>query len=113
MKQTTITIGGLVLTKVGTEYVFEVGGIQGLRLQLHPGWKSDVATATVQFPKGCDRVQSAGSYRDAIVGALDEMRQGVDQQVRRANKNLADFNRQHAEILALIGEGQNENTESD
>ena len=102
--KTTMIIGGLVLTKEGSSYIYEVEGIQGLKLQLHPGWKSDVAMATVQFPKGCDRVQSAGTFRTAIEGSLNYMLQEVEQEVRRAKVKLAAFNSQYAEILALLGE---------
>ncbi len=102
MPQKTITIGGLVLTQEGSSYIYEVEGLQGLRLQFRPGWKSDVATATVQFPKGCELCSSSGSYRDAIVGALDSMKQTLEQKARRANKNLADFNAQHAEIMVRL-----------
>ena len=102
--KTTMTIGGLMLTKEGSDYIYEVEGIQGLKLQLHPGWKSDIAMATVQFPKGCDRVQSAGSYRTAIEGALNYMLQEVEQKVRRAKVELAAFNSQYTEVLALLGE---------
>ncbi len=101
-----------MLTKEGSDYIYEVEGIQGLKLQLHPGWKSDIAMATVQFPKGCNRVQSAGSYRTAIEGALEYMKGEVEQEVRRANKKLEDFNNQHAEILALLGEENDEKAEN-
>jgi hypothetical protein len=100
----TISVGGLVLNKDGSGYLYEVEGPQGLRLRLHPGWKHDVATATVQFPKDCNSVQSAGSFRTAIEGALNYMKQEIEQEVRRANKRLADFNAQHSDILALLGE---------
>jgi hypothetical protein len=110
--KTTMTIGGLVLTKDGSSYIYQAAGAQGLKIQLRPGWKDDVAMATVQFPKNCDSVQSAGSYRTAVAGALLYMKQEVEQEVRQANKRLEAFNNQYVEILALLGEGQNENAEN-
>lgn len=104
MSDKTLIVGGLVLNKDGSGYCYEVDGPQGLRLRVYPGWKHDVATATVQYPKDCDSVQSAGSFRTAIEGALNYMRQEIEQEVRRIDKKLADFNAQSAEILAVIGE---------
>jgi hypothetical protein len=110
--KTTMTIGGLVLTKDGSSYIYQTAGAQGLKIQLHTEWKDDVAMATVQFPKNCDSVQSAGSYRTAIEGALNYMLQEVEQEVRRANKRLEAFNNQYVEILALLGEEKDEKSEN-
>ena len=104
MPSKTMTVGGLVLTKDGSSYRYEVEGFLGLRLRVYPGWKSDVAMATVQFPKDCNSVQSAGSFKTAIEGALNYMQQEIEQEVRRAKKKLADYKAQQAGIIALIGE---------
>lgn len=108
MTDKTLTVGSLVLTQYESSYNYEVEGPQGLRLVVHLGWKHDVATATVQHPKGCNSVQSSGSYRSSIEGALNYMRQEIEQEVRRANKKLADFNAQSSEILTAIGEADDQ-----
>ena len=99
-----MTVGGLILTKneIGTGYSYEVKGPRDLRIKVNPGWKHDIAMATVCYPDECTSVQSAGSYKGSIESAMNFMRQSIEQEVLQANRKLADFNSKCSEILALL-----------
>ena len=102
MPKDTLVVGGLVFTKDGSHYTYEVQGDQGLKVSLYPGWKDNKAVAIVQYPKGCNSVEHAGELPSVIEEALDSMRQDIEQEVRRVKKKLEAFNLQSTEILAAI-----------
>jgi hypothetical protein len=104
MSDDTLKVGTLELTKSGNQFVYDD---HELKISLYPGWKEDKATVRVQYPSGCNSVGLAGDLPSVIGDTLSYMRQEIEQEVRRANKKLKDFNTQCARVLAAIGSSEN------
>jgi hypothetical protein len=105
MAKETLKVGSLVFTRTTPEtdkYTYETNGTSGIRIQLALGWKGDKAVAFVRYPKDGWTVESIGELPSVIESALNEVEQGLEQEVRKAKKKLESFRAQSSEILAAI-----------
>jgi len=86
----------------------EGAGEHGILIRLCPGWKENKAVVRVQYPKGCNSNESVGDLPSVLETALNDMRQDIEREVRRAKKKLAAFETQCSEVMAAISEIKSE-----